>query len=165
MCTADQTTRTADTTLITADATICVDVVDAGVALVPAAGGWWADQKHPAERWEARRKKLKELDDLIRKISGQIPDDVPEKQVAKAAVAKVERAAAITAHPVLKQAPPPPLEVGSLLASIAQAEAALLHYKARKTSEALEQFKSKRLAELIQAAEEDDEDVMLLLNS
>jgi hypothetical protein len=133
----------------------------------PGAGGGWgywkgaSTEADQAEAWKRRNKKLKELEDIIRRAAGEIPDDAPEKKVAKAAAAKVEQAAGVQQHPILKSAPPP--TIAPQLVEARRAEQALLAYKARKEIE-LEQYKSRRLAELIAEAEEDDEDVLLLLS-
>jgi hypothetical protein len=141
----------------------------------PGAGGGWgyfqgaSTEADQTEAWKRRKKKLKELEDIIRRAAGEIPDDAPEKKVAKAAAASVEKAAAVNQHPILKSAPPPP--IAPLLAAAHRAEQALLAYKTRKfelvleqRAAALEKYKSERLAQLIAEAEEDDEDVLLLLS-
>jgi hypothetical protein len=140
----------------------------------PGAGGGWAwkgasTEEDQLEAWKRRRKKLKELEDIIKRAAGEIPDDAPEKQVVEAAADKVEQAAEVQQHPIIKTAPPP--SIAPLLAAAQRAEQALLAYKARKISffvrnkaAALERYKSQRLAELIAEAEEDDEDVLLLLS-
>jgi hypothetical protein len=141
----------------------------------PGAGGGWgywkgaSTEADQAEAWKRRKKKLKELEDIIRRAAGELPDDVPEKKVVAAAAATVEKAAAVHQHPILKSAPPPP--IAPLLAAAHRAEQALLAYKTRKfelvleqRAAALEKYKSERLAQLIAEAEEDDEDVLLLLS-
>ena len=141
----------------------------------PGAGGGWgyfqgaSTEADQAEAWKRRKKKLKELEDIIRRAAGELPDDVPEKKVVAAAAATVEKAAAVQQHPILKSAPPPP--IAPLLAAAHRAEQALLAYKTRKfelvleqRAAALEKYKSERLAQLIAEAEEDDEDVLLLLS-
>jgi hypothetical protein len=141
----------------------------------PGAGGGWgywkgaSTEADQAEAWKRRKKKLKELEDIIRRAAGELPDDVPEKKVVAAAAATVEKAAAVQQHPILRSAPPPP--IAPLLAAAHRAEQALIAYKTRKfelvleqRAAALEKYKSERLAQLIAEAEEDDEDVLLLLS-
>jgi hypothetical protein len=142
----------------------------------PGAGGGWgfwkgaSTEKDQDDAWKKRRKKLKELEDIIRRAAGEIPDDVPEKKVVKAAAATVEKAAAVKQHPLFRRAAPPP-PIAPLLAAAHRAEQALIAYKTRKfelvleqRAAALEKYKSERLAQLIAEAEEDDEDVLLLLS-
>jgi hypothetical protein len=145
-------------------------------AFNPGAGGGWgfwkgaSTEKDQDDAWKRRRKKLKELEDIIRRAAGEIPDDVPEKKVVKAAAATVEKAAAVKQHPLFRRAAPPP-PIAPLLAAAHRAEQALIAYKTRKfelvleqRAAALEKYKSERLAQLIAEAEEDDEDVLLLLS-
>jgi hypothetical protein len=152
-----------------------IEVVAGGPEFNPGAGGGWgywkgaSTEADQAEAWKRRKKKLKELEDIIRRAAGELPDDVPEKKVVAAAAATVEKAAAVQQHPILKSAPPPP--IAPLLAAAHRAEQALLAYKTRKfelvleqRAAALEKYKSERLAQLIAEAEEDDEDVLLLLS-
>lgn len=121
---------------------------DAPVASVSGgAGGWWGTDHDPAENWKKRRRKINELDEIIRRAAGQIPDDVPEAVVAKAAVAKIEKAVDVVSEPPPRVAVPLPPEVDlrALAAEVTAVRAALQHYKARR------------------ALEEDDEDILLLL--
>jgi hypothetical protein len=152
------------------------EVVDEPPAFNPGAGGGWgfwkgaSTEKDQDDAWKKRRKKLKELEDIIRRAAGEIPDDAPEKQPVKAAAVTVEKAAAVKQHPLFRRAAPPP-PIAPLLAAAHRAEQALLAYKTRKfelvleqRAAALEKYKSERLAQLIAEAEEDDEDVLLLLS-
>jgi hypothetical protein len=152
-----------------------VEVAAGAEQFNPGAGGGWgywkgaSTEADQAEAWKRRKKKLRELEDIIRRAAGELPDDVPEKKVVAAAAATVEKAAAVQQHPILRSAPPPP--IAPLLAAAHRAEQALIAYKTRKfelvleqRAAALEKYKSERLAQLIAEAEEDDEDVLLLLS-
>lgn len=117
-----------------------------------AAGGWWASHRKVEDDWKRRKKQRQELRDIIRRASGELPDDVAEAQVVKQAADLIERAVdADEAVPALALPPPPDLGIESLRAAVQRAEMAVAAYKARKLAE-------------LRAIEEDDEDVLLLLS-
>ena len=98
-------------------------------------------------RWRKRRKQLETISNLIDGITEEIPADVPEAQVARAAVEAIEKAADKLAEDV----PLPAFDwsglardVAAAQAALAQAERAYVAYQAR-------------------IEDEDDEDALLLM--
>ena len=98
-------------------------------------------------RWRKRRKQLETISNLIDGITEEIPADVPEAQVARAAVKAIEKAADKLAEDV----PLPAFDwrglardVAAAQAALAQAERAFAAYQAR-------------------VEDEDDEDALLLM--
>src|SRR5262249_14206576 len=100
-------------------------------------------------------RKLRELDDLIDRAAGIIPETAPEAEILEEAAEKVEAATAAIAlrsdqpKPSLRKflPPLPPFDLKRMQAEIARVERALNEFKAR-------------VAEL---REQEDEEILLLL--
>lgn len=144
----------------------------------PVAGGWWGkpytekelrarereDRKRLQDAWDKHRGKLKQLDDLIRKASGEVPEDTAAAAKIREAASKVKRAAAAPAQG------PPPVNLAELYAAVANAEAAVRAHQAQRSrisglEKQLDDYKRQRIAELkAKELEDDDEDILLLLS-
>lgn len=129
----------------------------AGAAIVVdakriAAGGTWYGHGKVEDEWKRRKKKINDLEEAIKRASGEIPQDVPEAVVVKEAVKVIEKAAEVVSEPpprIVAAPLPPEIDLAPLIAAAERVEAAIKDYKARKLAE-------------LRAAEEDEEDVLLL---
>lgn len=107
-----------------------------------------ADQdKDRNQRWRKRRKQLETISNLVDGIKQEIPSDLPEAEVARLAEKAVEKAADTLAQDV----PLPAFDWSGLARDVAAAQAAL---KQAETAYAAYQAR---------VAEDDDEDVLLLM--
>jgi hypothetical protein len=133
-----------------------------------AAGGWWGgsekeSKRRQREEWKRRREHAEAIDKAVRQALGQLPEDAPEATKAKQAAVKTAKAVERAKDPEV-----PPVPIDALVDQARIVQSAIAAYRARLESaqtRALLKEYEQRIEQAKRAIEEDEEDVMLLLNS